>query len=141
MDLSENIKSKSGLWNFIPLISNRTAQAIYPNVYLPKFVYDNLKSKHPSILYEALLIHELEHLKRQKKHGFLKWGIKYVLLSKFRYEEEIAADIPRLKYLHKKNADPQISKRSKQLSGWIYFWQVSYEEAKNRLENIWKNLN
>lgn len=141
MKLSKNVKKKSKLWDLIPWVSNKTAQAIYPNIYLPKFVYDNLVSKTPDIWHVALLVHEQEHIKRQKKHGPLKWKIKYMLLPKFRYEEEIAADIPKFKYLKENGGDPYIERRAKHLSGWNYFWPVSYSEVKNRLENIWNNLN
>lgn len=132
---------KSGLWDLVPWISNKTAQAIYPNIYLPKFVYENLKSKKPEVWHVALLIHEQEHIKRQKKYGVLKWELKYIFFSKFRYEEEIAADIPKLKYIKENGGDPYTEKRARQLSGWLYFWTVSYPEVKARLENIWNNLN
>jgi hypothetical protein len=140
MKLPSNIRAKSRLWDLIPWISNKTAQAIYPNIYLPKFVYENLQSSNPNVWHVALLVHEQEHIKRQKKTGLLKWGFKYIFFPKFRYEEEIAADIPKLKYIKENNGDPYIEKRARHLSGWNYFWPVSYQEVKTRLENIWKNL-
>ncbi|EKE04849.1 MAG: hypothetical protein ACD_19C00429G0009 [uncultured bacterium] len=127
-------------WNLFPWISNKTAQAVYPNIYLPKFVYENLQSKNPNISHVALLIHESEHIKRQKRMGILKWGIQYFFIPRFRYEEEIAADVPKLRYLKQNGGDPNTEKRSKQLSGWLYLWPVVYSEAKSRLEHIWNNL-
>lgn len=141
MELPYNVKVKSKIWDLIPWVSNKTAQAIYPNIYLPKFVYENLLSKSPEVWHVALLTHEQEHIKRQKKYGPLKWGLRYVLSPKFRYEEEIAADIPKLKYIKENGGDPYIERRAKHLSGWNYLWPVSYSEVKTRLENIWDNLN
>lgn len=141
MKLPPNVKMKSRLWDLIPWISNKTAQAIYPNIYLPKFVYESLQSNNPEIRHVSLLIHESEHLKRQNKIGLFNWGFRYIFIPKFRYEEEIAADIPRLKYLKENGVDPYIKRRARQLSGWLYFWPVSYSEVKTRLENVWERLN
>ncbi len=140
MNLGSNVKRKNKFWDLIPWVSNKTAQAVYPNIYLPDFVYDNLTSGNPSIWHQALLIHEQEHIKRQTKQGPFLWKIKYTLSPRFRYEEEIAADIPKLKYLKDNGKDPHIERRAKHLSGWNYFWPVSYKEAKGRLENIWNQL-
>ena len=93
MKLSSNIRMKSKLWDLVPWISNKTAQAVYPNIYLPKFVYENLQLDNPDVWHIALLIHENEHLKRQKRVGILKWGLKYIFIPRFRYEEEIATEI------------------------------------------------
>ncbi len=131
---------KSKLWDLIPWISNKTAQAVYPNIYLPKFVYENLQSNNPNLWHRALLIHEQEHIERQRRVGLLRWGLKYIFISKFRYEEEIAADIPKFKYLKANGGDPYIEKRAKHLSGWNYFWPAPYLEVKTRLESIWKSL-
>ncbi|MEK7100305.1 MAG: hypothetical protein AAB872_00675 [Patescibacteria group bacterium] len=131
---------KSKLWDLVPWISNKTAQAVYPNIYLPKFVYENLQLDNPDVWHIALLIHENEHLKRQKRVGILKWGLKYIFIPRFRYEEEIAADIPRFKYLKENGGDSYIERRAKHLSGWNYFWPATYAEVKARLENIWKSL-
>jgi len=140
MTLPSNVKMKSRLWDLIPWVSNKTAQAVYPNIYLLRFVYENLQSHNPSVWHTALLIHEQEHIKRQKRVGLLRWGLKYIFSPRFRYEEEIAADIPKFKYIKNNNGDPYIEKRAKHLSGWNYFWPAHYTEVKTRLENIWENL-
>lgn len=140
MNLSSNIKIKSWYWNLIPWVGNTTAQGIYPNIYLPKWVYDNLKSKNPSPWHQALLLHEGEHLKRQKKYGPNKWFLRYMFDPKFRFEEEIAADVPKMKFLKKKKLNPYINQRAKRLSSWLYFWPVSYKTAKRELEKIWTSV-
>ena len=141
MELSNNVKVKSKLWDLIPWISNKTAQAIYPNIYLPKFVYSDLISDSPSVWNVALLKHEQEHIKRQKEAGIFIWSLKYIFSPKFRFEEELKADVSKLKFLKSKKANPYIDKRAKHLSGWNYFWPVSYKEARARLMNIWTELN
>lgn len=141
MKLPSNVKIKSGLWNLIPWILNKTAQAIYPNIYIPRSMYQKLISDNPDVWSIARLIHEQEHIKRQKRSGFAVWVLKYIFSRTFRYEEEVAADIPKLKFIKEKGLDPYIEVRAKQLSGWLYFWPVSYLEAKKRLDDIWNNLN
>src|SRR5258706_14861785 len=116
MELPKNVRVKSGIWNIIPW-TNRNGQGIYPNIYLPKFVYDGLASGNPSPWHIAQLIHEQEHLKRQKEFGLKKWFLKYIFVPMFRFEEEIAADIPKMKFLKNKKLNPYINKRAKQLSG------------------------
>ena len=140
MKLPSNIKIKSGLWNLIPWISNKTAQAIYPNIYIPQSMYQKLISTSPDVWSVARLIHEQEHIRRQRRVGFLVWALKYIFSKSFRYEEEISADIPKFKFIKKKGLDPYIEIRAKQLSGWLYFWPVPYKEVKCRLETIWNNL-
>ncbi|HKC04669.1 MAG TPA: hypothetical protein VKC54_02255 [Patescibacteria group bacterium] len=139
MELPKNVRVKSGIWNIIPW-TNRTGQGIYPNIYLPKFVYDGLVSDNPSPWHIAQLIHEQEHLKRQKEFGLKKWFLKYIFVPMFRFEEEIAADIPKMKFLKSKKLDPYIDKRAKQLSGWLYFWPVPYKTAKKELEKVWREI-
>lgn len=140
MKLPSNIKIKSGLWNLIPWISTKTAQAIYPNIYVPMSMYQKLISSNPDVWSVARLIHEQEHIRRQKRVGFLVWVLKYIFSKSFRYEEEIAADIAKLKFVKENGLDPYIEIRAKQLSGWLYLWPVSYEVVKSRLETIWNRL-
>jgi hypothetical protein len=119
MKLPENVRTKIG---------DRTVLAIYPNIYLPKKVFDNLKSKNPDPKYIDVLVHEQKHLKRQKEIGLLKWGIKYVFSPKFRLSEEILAIKAQKKI--------DVKKSAKDLSSWIYLWMVSYKTAKKKLERF-----
>lgn len=136
MILPVNIKPKIGFWKLIPFLANKTAHGIYPNVYLPKNVYYDLKSDTPNPFNIALLLHEQEHIKRQKEKGVANWLLKYIFSPKFRFEEEILADISKIKYLKSNKLKFDIDKRAKQLSSWIYLWSVSYKEAKEKLDTI-----
>lgn len=62
--------------------------------------------------------------------------MQYWMSSNFRFEEEIAANIPQIKYLIQHNVKFNIEKRARDLSSFLYLWSVDYDEAKERLENI-----
>lgn len=132
--LNKNVKLKVGLWKLIPFLAEKTAHGIYPNVYLPQSIYNNLKSNIPNPYNVALLLHEQEHVRRQKEQGTVNWLLKYIFSAKFRFNEELLADIPKIKYLKSKNLEFDLEKRAKQLSSWIYLWQVNYKEAKAKLQ-------
>lgn len=76
MKLPSNVKIKSFLWNVSPILSKYTANAIYPNIYLPKAFYEELKTKNPDPKKVAILIHEQTHIKRQREMGWFIWGLK-----------------------------------------------------------------
>lgn len=133
MKLNKNIKPKTRLWKLVPFLANKTAHGIYPNVYLPKSVYNNLKSNTPNPYNVALLLHEQEHVKRQKEQGLMTWLLKYIFSPKFRFNEELQADIPKIKYLKSKKIEFDLEKRARQLSSWIYLWPFSYKETKEKL--------
>ena len=116
MKLRENIKVKIG---------DRIALAIYPNIYLPRKVFENLKKEKPNPKYLDILRHEEMHIKEQKKMGTLKWLIKYIFSPKFRFNEEIIAIKAQKKF--------DLEKSAKVLSGRTYLWMASYEEVKEKL--------
>lgn len=138
MPLKSYVKVKSGWWKLIPWLNKYTANAIYPNVYLPKEIYDNLKSQNPDPRNVATLIHEETHLKREKEIGPVRFGIKYLLSSKFRFNEELEAHKEAFKFLKRRKIKPNIERTAKFLSGWIYLWPVSFEIAKKELEKAWE---
>jgi len=136
MKLPKNVKIKSGILAIIPWVSNHTAQAIYPNIYLPRKVYINLEKSKPNSEYIAILAHEQTHIERQKKTGFIKWLIKYIFLPKFRFNEELVAIKVQIKCLKKYKKEFDIEKKAESLSGWLYLWPASYKTAKRELEKI-----
>ncbi len=140
MKIGAHVKRKSLLWNLVPWLSNKTAQAIYPNIYLPASIYDDLLSPSPRIWSTALLLHEQEHIKRQKMDGPFIWLVKYIFSARFRFAEELAADIPKLSFLKAKGARPYITKRARMLASWRYFWPVNFKTAKIALDDIWVRL-
>ena len=139
MKLPSNIKIKKGLLKILPL-SKYTAQAIYPNIYFPKHVYENLISNKPRLQNIAILMHEQIHIERAHQVGFIIWNLKYIFLSKFRFEEELEAEKVSIKYLKKLNFPLDINKRAKKLSSYLYLWCVSYEKAKRELDKIWNEV-
>ena len=139
-NLGENVKVRPKIWNLIPWVSNYTAQAIYPNIYFSEKVYEKLSSLDPDSKYVAALIHEQTHIERQKRLGWIKWGVRYVFSPKFRFNEELEAIKVSMKYLKRKRIGFDFEKKAKILSGWLYFWPVLYKFAKKELEKAWKEI-
>lgn len=137
MNLSKNIKPKTGLWKILPkIISTKTAQCIYPFIFLPEDVYINLISPTPKPLSIAIFLHEKVHLERQKRKGILLWIILYIISPKFRFNEELLAFKEQIIYLKKHGLILDLEMRAKRLSSWLYLWCVSYEEALLELKNL-----
>lgn len=140
MKLADNIKIKPIWWGVIPMLSKYTANAIYPNIYIPKHVYNNLLSDNPKPEFVGVLLHEQEHIKREKEIGVIKFGLKYLFSPKFRFWEELAAIKPQMKYLKSIKQKFDTEKAAGYLSGWLYLWPVSYIEAKEKLDKIWNKF-
>ena len=139
MKIPSNVKVKKFPWTILPVFSKYTAHAIYPYIYVPKYIYTNLRNKNPNPKYVSVLIHEQAHLKRQKKMGWLKWGLGYVFSPSFRFAEELAAIKTAMKYLKKKNLTWDTKKSAGFLLGYLYLWCVNYETAKRKLDEAWSN--
>lgn len=139
MFLESIIKIKPKWWDVVPFLSSFTANAIYPNVYLPKEVYKNLKSDHPKQKWVALLKHEQEHLKREKEISPIVFGLKYLFLSSFRFQEEMIAIKAQMKYLKSVGENFDTNKSARFLSSWLYLWPVSYVRAKQSLDKLWES--
>ncbi len=130
MNLSNNIKPKTGLWKVFPkIISTKTAQCIYPFIFLPEDIYKDLISPTPKSESVAVLLHEKVHLERQKRKGIVQWSILYIISSKFRFNEELLAFKEQITYLRKHNLTLDLELKAKRLSSWLYLWCVSYEQA------------
>ncbi|MCX6706424.1 MAG: hypothetical protein NTV24_05005 [Candidatus Woesebacteria bacterium] len=140
MKLLSNVKIKPRFWEFLPWFSSYTAQAIYPNIYFPKETYEKLCSKNPDLKYVAVLLHEQTHIERQRKLGWVKWGAKYALFPKFRFNEELEAIKVQMSYLKKHNRKFDVEKGARYLSGWLYFRPVSYKTVRRILEKVWKGI-
>lgn len=138
MRLPSNVRIKPRFWELLPWFSSYTAQAIYPNIYFSKDTYEKLSSSNPDLKYVALLLHEQTHIGRQRKLGWIKWGIKYVFSPKFRFNEELEAIKAQMSYLKKNKKEFDIEKSARYLSGWLYLWPVSYKTAKRELERVWR---
>ena len=137
VNLTNNVKPKPKWWSIVPFLAKFTANAIWPNIYLPREVYDNLKSNNPRPKWVAVLKHEQEHLKREKEIGPIMFGVKYLFSSKIRFEEELIAIEAGMKYLKSAGEPFDTDKSARFLSSWLYLWPVPYEEAKRRLDKLW----
>lgn len=137
MNLPSNVKVKSFPWTILPLFSTYTAHAIYPTIYIPKNIHEDLLSKSPNPKNVSILIHEQTHIKRQKQIGWFLWGLKYCFSGKFRFEEELAAVRESMKYLKKRNIEWDTARSAKFLSSYLYLWCTSYREAKRKLDEAW----
>jgi antirestriction protein ArdC len=140
MKLPKNVKLKKGLAACIPWLNNNTAQALYPNIYLPQKVYNNLKCSKPNPKFIAVLAHERKHLERQREIGHFRWDIKYSFCSSFRFNEELIATRAQMAVYKKYKKKFDIKKNAKYLSSWLYFWPVSYKTAQNELEKLWVKI-
>jgi len=140
MKLPENVRVKRRISAWIPWFNNNTAQALYPNIYLPQKVYNNLKKSKPNPKFIAVFAHEQRHLERQKKIGPFKWEMKYSFCSSFRFNEELIATKAQMIVFKKYKKKFDIEKSAKSLSSWLYFWPVSYKTAKKELEKVWREV-
>lgn len=140
MKLAANIKIKPKYWNLIPWISDQTATALYPNIYLPERTYRDLSSAKPDPYNISRLIHEQTHIVRIKEVGIAKFAMKYLFDPKFRIAEELIATKEGMKFIKSKKLSWDIDRSARYLSSWLYLWPASYNNAKTRLEKIWKEL-
>ncbi len=138
MRLDSNIKLKPWWWGVVPMLSKYTANAIYPNIYLPKEVYENLLSNNPKPKWIAILKHEQEHITREKEFGAIMFGLKYLFSPKFRFQEELIAIKVQMKYLKSVGETFDTNKAATFLSGRLYLWPISYKLAKRSLDEAWK---
>ncbi|OGM13041.1 hypothetical protein A3A76_01875 [Candidatus Woesebacteria bacterium RIFCSPLOWO2_01_FULL_39_23] len=136
MELPSNVRIKKGLWNIFPF-SKYTAQAIYPNIYFTKDVFEDLKSNSPNPRYIAALKHEQTHIERQKKVGWVNWGLRYIFSPNFRFNEELEAIKSSIKYLKNVKGNFDTARSAKFLSSWLYLWCISYDKAKEQLDGCW----
>ena len=134
------VKKKPKIWEFIPWLSSYTAQAIYPNIFVSKEVYEDLSRSKPNHKFVAVLEHEKKHIERQKELGFIKFGVGYLFSPKFRFQEELLAIKEGMKYLKKNKLTFDTERSAKYLSSWLYLWMVSYDEAKKELDRIWREI-
>lgn len=138
MTVEPHIKAKPGFFRLIPWISNRTANALYPFIFLPREIYQNLQSENPDIKHVALLIHEQTHYNRQQKIGIVKFGVQYLFSPTFRFNEELIAVQEAMRYLKRQGQVFDIDMKAKHLSSWLYLWPVSKTYAREQLQRLWE---
>ena len=114
-----------------------SAQANYSKIWVKKDILNNLISNNSSPFWISLMEHEVKHIERQHEIGKWKFWLYYKLFPKFRINEELIADKARIEYVKKHNVPYSIEDRARMLSSWKYFWGISYENAKRKLEKIY----
>lgn len=120
--------------------ATKSTHAIYPKIYVPKWMYQSLHSKNPDPISVASLLHEQVHIKRQYKMGLFKYSFLYIVSRSFRFEVELLAIKPQMEYLYRQNIVFDIKKRAQYLSGSMYGWCTTYNVALSRLRKLQKDL-
>jgi hypothetical protein len=132
-----NVKPKSGLWKILPrFLSERSAHAVFPNIYLPQKLYENFTRGDVDFTLSKVLAHEQTHLDRQKLMGPIVWYVRYIFSPKFRFHEELRAIESEMRIELARGEEIRIKKRAKQLSGSTYLWMTDYETAYAELQDI-----
>lgn len=72
--------------------------------------------------------------------GFMKFGVRYIFNSGFRFEEELLAVKEAMKYLKKRKIPFDFDKSAKFLSSYVYLWPVSKKFAETELKKVWDEL-
>jgi len=137
MKLPSYVKPKPGYFKFIPVLSNYTANSIYPRIFIPQDIYEDLVRPKPDQRHIALLVHEEAHFQRQKAMGWLLFGTKYLFSSKFRFNEELLAVKEAMKYLKRNKNYFTFDRSSKNLSSHLYLWPVSKRYDEKELRKLW----
>lgn len=60
------VRKKPRIWEFVPWLSSYTAQAIYPNIFVSKEVYEDIHKAKPNHKFIAVLEHEKKHIENIK---------------------------------------------------------------------------
>ncbi len=136
MELGPHIKAIPAFWKYIPFLGIDVATTLYPNIYLPRKVYEDLVSTHPSVKSRSILLHEQTHIERQKIHGIVSWNLSYLFNKSFRLKEELFAIGAQMKFLKDNGGTYDCHKKARQFSSSTYFWMMKYDDALALLEDL-----
>lgn len=127
-------------WNLNPFLWGKAkAGAGYPNrVFLSRQLIEEVLSGDISVETLGTIEHEKYHLKRFVEVGYQSFKWQYLFSKKFRLEEELAADEARVIFLKKNGGSFNLGKRARLLSGSLYLWMISYEDAYKMLQELWE---
>lgn len=121
-----------------PLTLLYKGMAFHDFVLISGKILNDIKSASPKPENVGILLHELEHVKRIRKAGRLQFGWQFTTNKKYRFEEELAANVAELTYIKHAGGTYDIDKRARHLSGILYRWCTDHATAKARLEKIWR---
>jgi len=126
-------------WKCIPFLQVDMAATVYPYMYFPEDVFNDLHALDPNKHNLSIYIHEKVHLDRQVKHGPFAWNFKYIFSKKFRLEEELEAIRTQMIFLKQNSLGYDIDKKAKQFASSIYLWVLPRAEAKDTLTKLWNS--
>lgn len=124
----------------VPIAKKKLVFAIAPYIFLPDQQYAEYLSGGMSAQTRGTIAHETVHIKREREQGVLWYGIKYLFLRKFRFQEEVIAITEQMRVWKQHNIVFDVDARAKLLSGPVYVYCVPYSIAKQVLQDIWNKL-
>lgn len=127
-------------WRYLPYFTKIRGLLFLNSIYLRADIFDDIHSNSPKPVNMGVLIHEQTHFERMREQGMLRFGIKYLLSSKVRFEEELAAITEQMRYLKSKGEGYDIERASRALSSIYYLWCVTYDIAYRELSEKWEML-
>ena len=140
MYLQSYINKKPNWFRFIPVLSRPVANAMYPYIFLPKIVYDNLTSDRPNPKYIALLTHEQTHYERQQTVGAFLYALKYLLSQRFRQREELLGVTAAISYLKQNNISVDLDNLQILDAEYLFLWPISKHYNVRELKNLYDNV-
>jgi hypothetical protein len=79
------------IFSGIPHWHEQVCMTIDPKIYVPSLVLDYADQKISADFYDAVLRHEMVHIKQQRSKGKYIWLLMYLALPSFRLHAEIEA--------------------------------------------------
>lgn len=135
--MREVIRPKDG-WSALLPGGEKTAHAIFPYIYLPRWLYySHLRNKN-FFRANAVLAHERQHILDQEMMGVKKWYFWYLISSSFRLQEELKATASEMKVHKKEKIMYDIDFHARSLASSLYLWMISYEDAVRVLDELWR---
>ena len=108
-------------------------------IYLSDDLYAEVMSGKPSVYVQGIIEHEKVHMQRKQEMGACMFKLKYSFSPQFRLREELLAETARFSFLKSKGEKINLEDRARKMSGFMYFWMISYTEALKLLEDLWEN--
>lgn len=127
-------------WKYVPFLNSGLATVIYPHIYVPDAVYTDVIEGSPTVESLGILVHEQEHLRRQKIHGPVGWNIRYLTSKKFRLQEELAAIKLQMIFLKQNGKTYDCERKARQFSSSAYLWLTKYKDAEVVLDELWSKV-
>lgn len=138
MNIPKNIYKQPSFYKFIPWLKRHKAGTIGYVVFIRPDIFEDLKKDNPTPESVSVLLHEQEHLKNAREIGLIKFGLRYLLSGKGRFNEELSANKAAFKYLKDKNVTVDLEKKARILSSWLYWWPVKNDFALKEVKKAWE---